>query len=87
MYRVKTVIPSPGYSLYVEFEDGLRGSVSLVARLFGPMFEPLLDEKLFSQVTVDEYGAICWPNGADLAPDALYRNIKATTPQEESVTS
>ncbi|MGH9368479.1 MAG: DUF2442 domain-containing protein, partial [Thermoanaerobaculia bacterium] len=21
------------------------------------------------------FGAVCWPNGADLAPDALYREL------------
>ncbi len=44
-------------------------------RLFGPMFEPLKDPEFFAQVTVDEYGAPTWPNGADLAPDAIYRQL------------
>lgn len=44
-------------------------------RLFGPMFEPLRDFELFAQVRVDEYGAVVWPNGADLAPDALYQGL------------
>jgi Protein of unknown function (DUF2442) len=63
--------------LEVEFSDGAYGEVDLSDRLFGPMFEPLLDPKVFNQVQIDEYGAICWPNGADLAPDALYQTIKA----------
>ena len=41
------------------------------------MFEPLRNPKVFNQVQIDEYGAICWPNGADLAPDALYQTIRA----------
>lgn len=37
------------------------------------MFEPLKDLSLFAQVKVDpDLGTIAWPNGADLAPDALY---------------
>jgi len=61
--------------LFVRFEDGLSGEIDVSARLFGPMFEPLRDPSFFARVTVDEFGAPCWPNGADLAPDALYRQL------------
>ena len=47
-------------------------------RLFGPMFEPLRDSELFRQVSIDEFGAVCWPNGADLAPDGLYESLVGT---------
>jgi hypothetical protein len=66
-----------GFVLYVEFSDGLAGEVNLAARLFGPVFEPLRDEAYFRQVTLDEFGAPCWPNGADLAPDGLHRQLRA----------
>ena len=36
----------------------------------GTAFEPLLDESLFSQARVD-LGAVTWPTGADLAPNAM----------------
>lgn len=49
--------------------------ISVKDRLFGPVFEPLKDPALFAQVRVDEYGAVCLPNGADLAPDAIYQAI------------
>jgi hypothetical protein len=75
MHRIVEVKPGPGYILEVEFSDGVFGKVDLSDQLFGPMFEPLLDQKVFNQVRIDEYGAICWPNGADLAPDALYETI------------
>jgi hypothetical protein len=26
-------------------------------------------------VTVDEFGAVCWPNGPDLAPDAMHSQL------------
>jgi hypothetical protein len=51
--------------------------VELKDRLFGPVFEPLRDAKLFAQVTIDDFGAIAWPGGADLAPDALYAQLRA----------
>ena len=55
------------------------GPKSLEARWTLPltMFEPLRDPSLFAQVRIDEYGAVCWPNGADLAPDALHQTLSA----------
>lgn len=75
MFRVRHVKPLPDYILELEFDDGVRGRVQLKDRLYGPMFEPLKDPDYFDRVTVDEFGAICWPNHTDLAPDALYREI------------
>jgi len=79
MQRVTSVQPLSGYRFEVCFEDGLRGTVSLADRLFGPVFEPLHDEEYFRQVFVDEFGAVAWPNGADLAPDALYERIRSAS--------
>jgi hypothetical protein len=62
MNRVVRVSAGQGYTLHVLFDDG---------------FEPLRDPLLFARARVDEYGAVCWPNGADLAPDALYRTISS----------
>jgi hypothetical protein len=77
MNRITQVSAGHGYTLLLSFDDGLSGQVDLSSRLFGPIFEPLRDPFLFAQVQVDEYGAVCWPNGADLAPDALYRTISS----------
>lgn len=77
MNRVVSVIAGHGYTLKLTFSDGTKGVVDLSSRLFGPVFEPLRDPALFSQVRADEYGAVCWPNGADLAPDALYKTISS----------
>ncbi len=75
---VKIVKACADYRLEIEFTDGLRGRLDMSASLFGPVFEPLRDAQLFAMVYVDEYGAICWPNGADLAPDALYDRLAAS---------
>lgn len=69
------VRPLPGYRLWVLFEDGTSGTISLEDRLQGPMFSPLRDEALFSKVFVHpDLGVVTWPNGADLAPEFTYRN-------------
>lgn len=75
MYTVSRVEARDGYRLYVEFSDGVSGEIDLSERLFGPVFEPLRNRDLFRRVQVDEFGAISWPNGADLAPDALHRRL------------
>jgi len=80
MNRVVKARALDGYRLYVEFDDGAKGEVELADRLFGPVFEPLKDERLFAQVQVDEFGAVCWPNGADLAPDAMYERLCTRQP-------
>jgi hypothetical protein len=75
MYQVVSAKPLKGFRLEITFADGLHGQVSLAERLFGPVFEPLKDETEFQKVAVDEFGAIAWPCGADLAPDAIYQRL------------
>ena len=75
MHKIINVAASGSYRLHVEFDDGTAGEIDVSDRLFGPVFEPLRDETEFQKVYVDEFGAIAWPAGADLAPDALYHKL------------
>ena len=75
MARLEKACALSGYRLGVQFEDGVSGTIDLASELWGLVFEPLKDESLFNQVSVDEFGAPCWPNGADLAPDAIYPEL------------
>jgi hypothetical protein len=45
------------------------------SKVDGTIFEALRDPALFSQAQV-VLGAVQWPNGADLAPDAMYDAIR-----------
>src|SRR5216683_7167331 len=65
MPRVVEVIPVPQYRLRVAFDDGVAGTIDLSGELDGEVFQPLRDEAVFRQVTVDEFGAVCCPNGPD----------------------
>ena len=78
MPRITRVTALSGYRLHVEFDDGAAGEIEMADRLFGPAFEPLRDPNEFGKVFVDEFGAIAWPCGADLAPDAIHRRLTAT---------
>jgi len=73
MVSLRRVEALPNSHLLVEFSDGVSAEIDLSSRLFGPMFEPLRDAAMFGRVTLDEFGVPCWPNGADLAPETLYR--------------
>jgi hypothetical protein len=78
MPRVISVQPLQSFRLAVRFDDGVEGVIDMHDRLFGPVFEPLQDPAVFQQAFVDEFGAVAWPNGADLAPDALHERLRLT---------
>ncbi len=80
-WRVAAVEPRDGMRLVVTFADGASGEVRIKAfleapRVAGTIFEPLRDPAVFAQARID-LGSVVWPNGADLAPDAMYDAIRA----------
>ena len=61
------------HSLWLAFNDGHQSEVDLLPLLDGPVFASLREPANFALVQLDhECGTITWPNGADLAPEALY---------------
>ena len=71
--HVSSVEYIKAYVLEITFSDGVRKHVNLAEELMGPVFEPLRDKELFSQVYLDpETRTIAWSTGADLAPEYLY---------------
>ena len=65
------------FILWVRFNDGSQGEIDLREYLTGEVFEQLNDEKYFKDFTVDEVmETIVWSNGADIAPEFLYENMK-----------
>lgn len=78
-WRLHAVYPLESYRLYVKFADGIEGFVdlsSLVKSEHAGVFSKLRNYELFQNVYLD-YGAVTWPDGLDLAPDAMYDAIKA----------
>ena len=68
------------YTVELVFDDLERGIVDLRKFLGKGIFKDLLDKKKFRHMKVDaELGTICWLNGADIAPDRLYSEVKDTT--------
>ena len=75
MERIVRLEARPPYRLHVEFDDGISGEYDMAGRLNGPVFEPLRDPAFFALVRLDEYGVPVWPNGTDIAPDALHDRL------------
>jgi hypothetical protein len=77
-WRVVAVAALPDFRLHVRFLDGTDGTVDLTALVQSPsagVFAALVDPSFFDQVFV-EHGAVTWPGEIDLAPDAMYAEIK-----------
>jgi hypothetical protein len=72
----------PGYHLHVEFNNGMSGEVCLLDELWGEVFEPLKDERLFTTARQDDLlGTVVWANGADFAPEFLLKLLHAQASQ------
>ncbi len=59
------------FRIHVVFNDGVEKTLDLRHWLDGPIFEPLKELSYFKRFFLDG-GTIVWPNGADIAPEALY---------------
>lgn len=76
MTLVTSVEYRGGHVLRVAFSDGVSGEVDLGPYLQGPVLEALRDVETFRAAFVDEeLGTVCWPGGADVAPEFLYQAV------------
>lgn len=74
-WDVVEVKPVEELGLFIRFADGLTGVVRFTREHLTGVFEPLKNPAFFNQVYID-HGAVAWPGQIDLAPDAMYRDIK-----------
>ena len=64
------------HRLQVTFADGLSGIVNFSKDKFDGILAPLADETYFAQARLAD-GVVTWPNGAEIAPDAMYDEVLA----------
>ncbi len=65
------------YTIFVRFEDGTEGEIDFSNEFVGEVFEPLKDKEFFRRFRLNsELNTIVWPNGADFAPEFLYKKVK-----------
>ncbi len=67
-----------GHRIHVTFDDGCEKTIDFRQWLKGPVFAPLKDLKYFRRFFLDGW-TVAWPNGADVAPEALYESLEAGT--------
>jgi hypothetical protein len=61
--------------LKVTFFDGLTGTVQFEPSHLTGVFASLKDPAFFGKAHI-ESGVVTWPDGIDLAPDAMHQAIK-----------
>jgi len=65
------------FTIHLRFADGTEGDVDLVDELYGEIFKPLNDPAVFRAFSIHpEFHTLCWPNGADMAPEFLYERVQ-----------
>lgn len=78
--RIIAVEARADYRVWIKFEDGLEGELSLAHLVGQGVFAAWDDEAAFHEVFVDpEAGTIAWPGDIDLAPDALRSRLREAT--------
>lgn len=71
--RLESVEYVGQYKIHVRFADGIEGDIDLRDELWGEVFEPLKDLRVFCSVELNrELNTVTRPTGADLAPEFLY---------------
>mgnify|MGYP000871806942 CR=1 FL=1 len=73
LHRITSLALLDDYAMKLTFDDGTEQTVDLEPILSGPIFGPLREKVLFQEVVIDpNFGALVWPNGADIDPMVLY---------------
>jgi hypothetical protein len=78
MWGVTSVEALPNFSLRVEFADGVTGTVHMTRLIHGADagdFASLAVPERFAEARI-LHGAVSWPGGIDLAPDAMHDAIE-----------
>jgi hypothetical protein len=83
---IKTMIAKPievkaldNYTIFVWFSDGVQGSIDLKHLAHKGVFHEWDKNNLFTQVHIDDYGAIAWNDDIDICPDSVYLQLKGLT--------
>jgi Protein of unknown function (DUF2442) len=74
-YDVVKVKPVEHLRLKVTFRDGLTGEVIFMESHLSGVFEALKNPAVFNNVNCAQ-GFVEWPGDIDLAPDAMYEEVK-----------
>lgn len=77
MHKIVHAAPLKDYRLRIRFSDGLEGVVDLSDLVGKGVFSAWKNPKIFAKVSIDpECHTVRWPGDLDLAPDALYEDLR-----------
>jgi len=80
MRRITECKAEEDYRLWLRFDDGLEGSVSLGNLLEIGAFKLWRDVREFEKVRVDpDTATVTWEGGIRLDPEILYQDVLAAT--------
>lgn len=82
--QVVAAIHVRDFIVHATFDDGTEKNVDISKWFKGPVFEPLKNPKTFKKFFI-EAGTLAWPNGVDIAPEALYSAREALSGHNKSV--
>jgi hypothetical protein len=66
------------FVVHTVFDDGTEKNIDISKWFKGPVFEPLRNRRNFKKFFI-EAGTLAWPNGVDIAPEALYTAVDAAS--------
>lgn len=70
------------YRIWLRYRDGTEGEVDLSDLAGRGVFAAWNTEGVFEQVKLGPHGAVEWPGGLDLCPDALYLRLTGKLQEE-----
>lgn len=78
LVRVVSAEYVKGHQLRVRFSDGKEKVIDFARWLRGDIFKPLANKRQFKRFFIAG-GTVCWPNGADIAPETLRNHDEASS--------
>lgn len=72
---LNSAVPLPGYKLFVEFDDGVRGNADLSAWVGKGVFKAWHDENNFKKFIITSDKKSEWNDNIDMDPDAFYLKL------------
>ncbi len=64
------------FTIWAKFANRSKGEIDLADELWSSVLDALRHVNYFRNFSLAEYGTICWPNGADIAPEFLYEKVR-----------
>ncbi len=82
MFKPVQVKALSNYGLWIQYSDGVEGTVDLKHLVGKGIFGQWNDVRAFEGVYIGRDGQIAWSEAIDLCPDALYLKITGKTPEQ-----